>query len=494
MAVQITGGSSTSGKANVTSTYDLQVRTPTVEANAGFATMSSEVDAGVVTGSRTLRAPESSPDYRFRVGVDQTLFNMSFEGTTIATDRLNQVLSTYTATQATGFLTLNAGASAAAGHAVLTTRRSFPLFGTFPTYIEMWAREANVTATNGLSEWGVGYAATTAAPTDAILFRRMSTGQLRGVVNFATTEVALDITTTNVPGFDGVGSYDATENNHYLIVVHNDSVEFWINDVLCLTIPTPATQPGPTQTSTLPIVMRCFATSGSSAARQLSVGFINVSLGDMNTGKPWAHAICGAGGGSYQTQPGTATGPTVLRTAAANGWPASTTAKTSGTWTATSAPATSELGGRWLTPAISTLTSEADYPVFAYLNPQGTNALGGRTLYITGIRVGECVAQAAASTNAIMLLFAAAVGSTAAATTTADAATTVAPRIVPLGSAAFLSTAVIGTSTPGFEVRFDSPLVVPPGAYWHFIVRPVGTVASNTLTVHGTVTVNGYFE
>ena len=53
-----------------------------------------------------------------------------------------------------------------------------------------------------------------------------------------------------------------------------------------------------------------------------------------------------------------------------------------------------------LTPAISTLTSEADYPVFSYLNPAGTASLPGKTLYITGIRVGECVAQAAASSMA----------------------------------------------------------------------------------------------
>ena len=49
---QIETGSSTAGKANVSSNYELEVHTPTTEANAGFAQMSSEVDSGAVLGSR----------------------------------------------------------------------------------------------------------------------------------------------------------------------------------------------------------------------------------------------------------------------------------------------------------------------------------------------------------------------------------------------------------------------------------------------------------
>lgn len=40
----------------------------------------------------------------------------------------------------------------------------------------------------------------------------------------------------------------------------------------------------------------------------------------------------------------------------------------------------------------------------------------------------------------------------------------------------------------------DAPLVVPPGTYSHFIVRPLGTVASGTLVVVGSLAVTGYFE
>ena len=147
-----------------------------------------------------------------------------------------------------------------------------------------------------------------------------------------------------------------------------------------------------------------------------------------------------------------------------------------------------------MTPAISTLTSDADYPVFAYQVPAGTAALPGKTLYITSIRVGEGYASAAASTNAIQLTYIVTVGGTSATTSTADATTTVAPRALVVGSHGFLATGVTGTISPGFEVTFPTPLVCPAGTFFTFVCRPFGTVTSNTLVVSSSLSVNGYFE
>jgi hypothetical protein len=497
MAVTIAGGSSTAGRANVTSTFDLQVRTPTVEENAGFATMSSEIDDGTVTGSRLVKSPEATHDYRLRVGVDCPMFNHSFEGTIVATDRLNQSLSTMTVAQASGFLSLNSGNATASGnYAIVTTRRTFPILGTYQLYANMFIREANETATNAVSEWGLGYAATTAAPTDGAFFRRESGGQLVAVVNFAGSEsgTTANITTTNVPPGDGTGSYNPTESNHYLIAAGSDSVNFWINDTLVATIPTQGTRGIPVSSSEQQLFARVYNSGVASAGRRVELGFITVEMGDTNSGKPWPHVVAGMGGSAYSVQPGTATGPTVTRTNGAHGWPASATARIAGTWTATSAPALNSLGGLWTSPAISSLTSDADYPVFAYLNPAGTNAIPGKTLHVTGIRCGEAYAAAAASTNAIFLSCIVSAGATAAATSTGDAATTVGLRGVVVGGYGFVATDVIGSVRPGFDVTFTTPLVVPPGCYFHFIVRPVGTVTSNTLVVHSSLMVNGYFE
>lgn len=494
MAVNI-AGSATAGNANVTNNH-LQVVNPLTEADAGFVTLSSEVDSGSITTERLQRALEVSPDFRLRVGSDTTLFNLSFEGTNQPQALLQTAVATMSISQASGFYILNNTNQTTTGiHAITRTYRCFPVFGTYPLFVEMWLREAGTSETNVVSEWGLGYVATTSAPTDGIFFRRLSGGQLRCVLNFNGTETELTVDPTNVPGRDGSGLFSPTECNHYLIAIHNDDVSFWINDIIVGHINCPSAQGNPSSSSQLPLFGRVYTSGTASGARRLEFGFLNVTLGDMDSNKPWSHSMSGMGGGSYQIQIGNASGPNVTRGAGSTGWPTSATARAAGTWTATSAPATNSLGGIWVSPAISTLTSEADYPVFAYLNPSGTSNLPGKTLYITGIRVGETAVIAAASTNAITLSYAAGVGSTAVNTSTADSATALGPRIIPLGQVSFPSTAAAGSFVSGWQVDFShGPLVVPPNTYLHFIVRPFGTVTSNTLTVTGMVTFIGYYE
>jgi hypothetical protein len=492
----ISGGANTANKVNVDTNYNLNVVTPQTEIQAGFVQLSSEVDAGSILGTRTVRAAEISQDYRLRVGNDSPVFNLSFEGTVIAQAHLQQNLTTMTTAQTSGLLSLNSGNATASGNAAnIKTYRTFALLGSYTTYVDMWVREANPTATNTVSEWGLGYVATTNAPTDGILFRRLSGGQLQAVINFAGTENISVINETNIPSRDGSGTYDATEINHYLISSHNDSIEFWINDILVATILTPSTQGGASSSSTQPIFARVYNSGVASAARRVEIAFIQAATGDAITNKPWAQQIAGSGGGAYQIQPGTASGPTVLRTGATNGWPASATAKTTNAWAANTGPADASLGGRWLSPAISTLTSETDYPLFSYQNPAGTNTLPGKNLYITGIRVGETSVQTAAAANPITFFFCAACASTATSFATAEGAATVAPRILPLGSQSFISSASVGTYVDGFDFDLQAgSLVVPPGTFFHIVCRPVGTVTSNTLVVQGTMSVIGYFE
>ena len=498
MGVNIKGGNNSAGLANVSSTYELQVVTPQTETDAGFVQLSSEVDAGDVTGYRSVVALESSDDYRLRVGIDQTVFNASFESTTILTTTWNQLLTTATTAQASNFMTLNSTPSTASGAAAyVRTWRHFPTFGTYPTYCDMWIREANIAATNAISEWGFLFvtAQATQQPIDGVFFRRISGGPLKAVITNNSVDISETLlTTTNVPSRDGVGSFDATEANHYLITFHNDIIRFWINDVMVLEVACPAAQAQFMSSSNVPVGFRVLNTGVASLGRQLSVGFVNVGLGDQNVNKPWSHALCGMGGGAYQLQQGNTPGPTVTRASGAAGHPANTTARIAGTWTATSAPALNNLGGLWTSPAISTLTSDADYPVFAFLNPAGSATLPGKTLYVTGVRVGEAYVSAAPTTNAIFLSYILMVGASAAVTSTADAAATVSGKSITIGGHGFTAAEVVGNYKAGFEMRFDSPLMVPAGQYFLFVVRPFGTVTSNTLVVTSSLAVNGYFE
>lgn len=494
MAINIAGGVSSTNKANVSANYELEVVTPRVVGQAGFVHLSTESDPGTVTGSRTIITPESSDDYRLRVAIDQVLFNLAFAGTTQRTDLFNTVVSTMTVAQASGYLTLNSGNAVAVNNAAqVTTRRTFPLFGTYPTYCSFWIRDVNSSITNAISEWGFGFVSGTAAPTDGVFFRRNAGGELKAVISNNGVETEATITTTNIPARDS-GSFNPANCNHYCVVFHNDIARFWINDTLVANIKCPGTNPSLASASAQPMFARVYNTGSTASARRVEIGWMTASTGDQSNAKPMAYIIAGFGGNSCNIQEGSASGPTTTRASGSAGWPASGTARIAGTWTATTAPATASLGGLWTTPAISTLTSDADYPVFAYQNPTGTASLPGKTLYITGIRVGEAYASVAASTNPIFLSCFVSGGGTAAATNTTDAATTISHRVVAIGGHGFTATDVAGTTRPGFEINFATPLVVPPGTFFVFIVRPFGTVTSNTLVVTSSLAVNGYFE
>ena len=300
MAINIAGGGSTAGKANVTANYDLNVVTPQVELNAGFVQVSSEVDSGIVTGTRTVLPMEISDDYRVRVGLDQSIFNSSFEGTTLFTHQYTYAQNIMTFTQTGGYFIINNGNSVTNLHYVnFATRRTFTLFGTYPVYFDSWLKEANETTTGVISEWGIGIApASTAAPTEGVFFRRNESGVLKAVVSYNGTETEEVIDTSNIPPRTGIGSFSAAEANHYLLVIHNDIINFWINDVLVSSIPCPGTQPTPTMSTSQPLMYRVRNTGTPSAGRRLEIGFINVTLGDQNSTKPWPHVLCGAGGGA----------------------------------------------------------------------------------------------------------------------------------------------------------------------------------------------------
>lgn len=491
---QISTGSSTAGKANVDATFNLNVNPPIDESTAGFVSLSSEVDSGSVMPARTNRALEVTDDYRLRVGVDTMWLNKQFAGT-ILDPAFVQVATTMTYTQSVGFGVLNSGNATASGNTInLATKKSFPLFATFGTNIETHLREANPTSTNSSSEWGLGIMTGVATPLDGVFWRRLAGGQLQGVINFAGTENATNITTTAVPARSGTGSYSATDVNKYLIVVSTGDVEFWINDILCLRTPTPTNQGAPTQSSSMPLQFRVVNSGVASAARRIEVGFCSVQLADAVTARSWPASINGNGGSSIQTQLGTAVAQTSNSLITALAAP---------TFTANTAPANAALGGKWITTSPMTagtsgLATVADvhYPIFSYLNPAGTVAIPGKDLVIRGIRVGETVVSAVLGATYTHLEWLAGFGSSAATLATADAVgppTTVSPKRIHLGSQAFLALAPAGTTSPGFFVDFgDAPQVVPPGTYLHIILSLFGNAATGTL--RGSITPFGYYE
>jgi len=487
----IEGGSSSAGKANVgvtnVGTYALSVQLPTDETVAGFATLASELDDGTVTGSRYIKGLEASKDFRLRVGVDTPQFQLSFEGTNIARDRIQQNDTTMTCAQTNGAFTLNSGASVTTGQATnIRTYRHFPVFVSAQTWIEWEMAITNATATNVISEEGLGYCSTTTTQmTDGIVFRRTSGGSLFAVVvNNSTDIVTQALTTTNVPSRDGTGSFDASETNHYMIAFHLDEVQWWINDVLVYKCYVPAAYGSPTSSTSLPFMARVNNTGAASAARQVVLRLIAANQGEFAINRSWSHTLCGMGSGSYQTQPGTAAAQTANY--------ANSAAPASATLSNTAASYTT-LGGQYQFAANA--TNETDWALFGYQNPAGTATLAGRTFYVTSIRIGEMHVTGAALVNPTMFYWAAAAGSTAVSLATTDAAATLGPRRVALGGQSFLATAAIGTQSTGFTVAFgDAPLVVHPGCFLHIILKQLNGAATASVVFRGTVTVVGYFE
>jgi len=247
---------------------------PTDESVAGFASLVSEVDDGTVLGSRYMKTLEASEDFRLRVALDTSAFNLSFEGTTIAQGHIQQTLTTMAVAQASGFLQLNSASITTLNtSAYLRSYRTFPLFGSYPTYFEIWARCANTTATNSNTVLGAFYAGGSTIPTDGVYFRYNAGGQLTAYLNFAGSEsVSADITQTNIPTRDGSGTFDPSECNHYLVAVHNDEVEFWINDALCARLKVPETQGSPSSTSELPIAVHVYNTGTAASAARKAAG------------------------------------------------------------------------------------------------------------------------------------------------------------------------------------------------------------------------------
>ena len=88
-------------------------------------------------------------------------------------------------------------------------------------YFDMHLAFAQLPIANTVCEFGLGFASGVTAPTDGNFFRLNASGVLQGIVNNNGTETAVTLT-----GF----TYSQNVVYHFLMIVHIDRVEFWIND------------------------------------------------------------------------------------------------------------------------------------------------------------------------------------------------------------------------------------------------------------------------
>jgi hypothetical protein len=484
MSVVLRGGASGSlpdAKAGIGGEVALVVSNEATLAETGYGALATINDEGTVVAGGLRRRVRSSAEGRIKSGLDTVLWQDTFQYTTISASRYQVVTTTMTITQAGGLLNLNAGAATATGNvANLRTYRTFPIITSSPLYCQFNAIGINQTALNAQADVGLGFAATTAAPTDGVFFRWTLDGTLVGVLN----NNGVETTTANLTQVsDNVRA-------EYRIVLNDEDVEFWINGVFQARLTAVATYTGHgvVQSEGLPFVARLFNSGTASAAKRIGISEVGITLGDLNSNRLWATQMAGMEQGAYLIPPGAAGGQ--LATWGNSAAPASIVLANNGAGANTLAT----LGGlfQFAAPA----GAETDYVIFTYLVPVASVTQPGKNLIIRGVRIDTVNTGAAVATTPTTLFWALGIGGTAADLATADSLTagTRAYRRVPLGVQSFLVGAAIGAVGNTIDVNLDAPVVAAPGTRVNGIVRvPLGT-ATGSQVLRGTFFVNGYFE
>lgn len=458
----VTGG----GGAEVAGTNQLKV-IPETDAvanpgNVGGVRIFSENDPGSITGSPYLRSPETSSDYRLRVGLDTILFTDTFNATAQNTGVWKHAFTTMTMTQSAGFLNINAaGTSTVSGnYAYLQTWKYFPIIGTCPLSVEFTGSLTSVALqANEIYQFGLGVALAAADPVDGAWFELTSAG-LYGVMRYNSGTATKQLLTSTARTLG--------QNYKFAIVVGEREIEFWIDDIFYGEMSIPAGQSQPFLSTALPVFVEKYNgnTVGASPSSIFKMGDITVSLMDAATYKPWAHQMAGQGF-SGQGQNGGTMGANTFFTNSAyptTGLPVNT-ALTANLPTGLS-------GGRGL----ATLWNLASTDM---VMTQGTNPIGGvnqtpRALFITGVTinaVSHTAAWTAPAAGGHSLLWGLYYGSSAVTLAQAESgsfttATVKAFRRKFLGFMTWATgAAAVGTPPDRgpISVTFDSPIVVNPG-------------------------------
>lgn len=479
MSLIIKGG--TSGVlADVDVWKNLQVNLPLTAEQAGFGTQLSEIDSGAVTGSRLMIAPETNNDYCQRIAQDWLTFEEKFVGTALNAGLWYQDLATMTVAVASAFCSLNNGGATASGnYAQIRSYALSPTLGTASTYFQFRAKTDNGAQANKVIELGVAFASGVATPTDGVFFRWTAAGELYGVLNNNGSEVttaALTLPTDDMTTF-------------FLITLTQGEVQFWIDDVLQGSIPTPAGANRPVRSASLPLMARIYNSGVPAFAAKLHISDIQMFQGGPQMGINLQTQMVSTGGQANQGQSGyTALGTqsNITNSLSVTTATLSNTVVPAGGYTGTT------LGGRFQFAAPAGATT--DFIIFAFQVPAGSAALQAKSLFVTDIRIETVNLGAAVATTPTVLAWTLGFGSSAVSLATADAATTKAPRRVPLGIQSFIVGALVGVLAPEIDMSFGAPIVIWPGQYLHIIVQvPVGTATSGQL-LNGMVEINGFWR
>jgi len=462
--------------------------------NVGAVRMFSENDPGTITGKAYLQSPETSDDYRLRVGIDSLAFDHTFSETAVDTSTIKVAgVTTMTASLASGFLTLNAsGTPTASGNYIaFQTQRHFRVRATSPLYVELTGNLTAIPITNQVIEVGLFVPTAGTQPQDGAWYQVTSAGVV-GVLGYngTITQTGVLVAPANLP---------VAQNGDYLIVVNSGYVEFWIDNVLFGEIQVPAGQANPFLTDSLPLslMQRNSGIVSGTGQASLRIGNISVVTGDIASNRSWAAQMSGMGQHASQGQ----SGGTMGSTASLPNATAATTVTGAGLSQTVpiKAVATGGLGGE---AGITAAVPGLDGMVFSYQNPTGTVSQPPRNLTIMGMRIASLNIGAAVATTPSTVQWSLAYGATGAtvpslAVTETNSLTAVsvkAYRRIPLGFSSFLVGALVGTQSPDIIVKFDAPVTLLPGEWLAVTAKFIQGTATASQVIWCTAMFDAHFD
>lgn len=404
------------------------------------------------------------------------------DGAALNTNIWSSSVSGMTVVQASGFIGLNAGsATTAAAYAIIQSVKYIPLYGTLPLRDSTNAKVINLPEANATVELGIGAVAANSAATDGAFFRWGPAGQFFAVINNGGSEsssAALTGTFTDEDG-DTITLPPVQSIIHlFEIEIVEDRALFYVDDILVATIDTPSGQAYPFNAGRQQKFARVYNGGSTPAlAPQLFIGQTITEQEDLNQNKPWADVLASLGRTSYQS-PVTAFGQTANH--------ANSTSPVSATLSNTAAGYTT-LGGRFQFTAVASAVT--DFALFGFQVPVGYQ------LVINAVAISSCNTGAIGSAVTPTIFdWGVGINASAVSLATADGAGTWAPRRVPIGLQAFALSSVIGAIATDVSRRFETPIVVDSGRFFHIILQIPLAAATSSQIFRGDVFVNGYLE
>lgn len=433
------------------------------------------------------RNQEVSYNYRGRVGMDSLLFDNTFAGggtlnysnyILYNTGFAAAISNGFFQTNPSNILTINA-------YTNLRTRQVFTQKESAPLYFEAVCSLQAVPQNNSFVEIGFGLnnpVAVTNVLTDGVIFRVNGAGNIEYVVCNKSSESVITATGNMFKGSDII----ANQTFHLIIVVNEDSAEFWIDDKLQCIINRGQNANSLTGVESWFAYAKHWQTSAQTLAQNFKISKIAVSQGDVLIGADLftLNALAGNNAIQYPSNQNNS-GKTANYT--------NSTAPTSGTLSNTT-PGFSTLGGQFQFAAPA--GAETDYMLFNFNPPTtySTNNVTMKKLIVNSVDISVFNMGAASATTPTLLQFSVAVfaNSQTLANTDATGSENMANRVITLGTISIpVGTPIGGKGSNDISVKFTSPIVVEPGFMFAIVLKvPVGTATASQI-IRGVCGING---